>query len=191
MAAHTIRVFESVDGPIIIPSGSCAAMIRHGYPELFKGEAEWLRRSEVIADRTYELTQFLVDHLRVTDFGAAYAGRIAYHPSCHLLRGLGVEAQPLSLLRRVQGSEVMQLEPDCCGFGGIFAVDQPEISTEMLRRRLTAIDSVRPTIIVGADISCLMQIEGGLRRAGSDLRCAHIAQILAGQDPGLGQKALA
>jgi L-lactate dehydrogenase complex protein LldE len=98
MAEHTLRVFEAAPGPVVVPSGSCAAMIRHSYPELFTGDAEWLPRVKALAKRTYELTEFLVDVLGVIDLGARYPGRITYHSSCHLLRELGVDRQPRALL---------------------------------------------------------------------------------------------
>jgi L-lactate dehydrogenase complex protein LldE len=153
--------------------------------ELFREDPPWHHRAQALAARTYELSEFLVDELGHTEFQASFAGRIAYHPSCHLLRGLGVKSQPLDLLTQVKGADVISLSPDCCGFGGVFAIDHAEISSEMMNRKLDAIESSGADVVVGADVSCLMQIEGGLRRRESSIRCAHIAQIIAMKEPGL------
>jgi L-lactate dehydrogenase complex protein LldE len=185
MARYTIEVLEDTAGPVVVPSGSCAAMIREGYLELFADNPEWLLRAKRLAERTYELSEFLVDKLCVIDLGASFPGRLAYHPSCHLLRELGVDRQPLALLGKVAGAQIYPLEPVCCGFGGVFAVDQPEISTEILARKFEQVNASGAEVVVGCDVSCLMQIEGGLRHNGSSVRCAHLAQILAGREAGL------
>ncbi len=182
MAKYTIEVLEDTVGPVVVPSGSCAAMIREGYLELFSDDTEWLLRAIQLAERTYEFSEFLVDRLCVTDLGASYSGRLAYHPSCHLLRELGVDHQPLALLGAVVGAQIHPLEPVCCGFGGLFAVDQPDISTEILTRKLEQVAASGAEVVVGCDVSCLMHIEGGLRHNGSTVRCAHVAQILAGRE---------
>ncbi|TET85813.1 MAG: (Fe-S)-binding protein [Anaerolineales bacterium] len=182
MARHTIEVLDDTVGPVVVPSGSCAAMIRHGYLELFADDPTWLLRANALAERTYELSEFLVDQLGVVDLGASFIGRLAYHPSCHLLRELGVDRQPLDLLEGVAMAQVHRLAPECCGFGGVFAVDQPEISTEMLKRKLAEINQSGAGVVIGCDVSCLMHIEGGLRYIGSSVRCAHLAQVLAGRE---------
>lgn len=185
MACSTIEVFSGTVGPVIVPSGSCAAMIRRGYLELFRGDPLWMPRAETLADRVFELSEFIVDQMQIHDVGARYPARLAYHPSCHLTRDLGIQLQPLSLLQAVAEAEVHPLSMECCGFGGLFAVDQPEISTEMLHRRITQIQAVQSDVVVACDVSCLMHIEGGLRRIESPVRCSHIAQILAGKERGL------
>jgi L-lactate dehydrogenase complex protein LldE len=185
MARHIIEVFEKTKGAVIIPSGSCAAMVKHHYVDLFADEPEWQARAEALAERTYELSQFLVDELGMTQFGAAHAGKVAYHPSCHLLRDMDVEHQPLALLHDIDGLEVEALEAECCGFGGVFAVDHAEISAEMLDRKLANIERTAAETVVACDVSCLMHIEGGLRKQGSAARCVHLAQLLAGQEGGL------
>ena len=185
MACHTIEVFERTEGLVVIPSGSCAAMVKHGYLELFADEPEWLRRAKALAERTREFSQFLVDDLGIRDLGASFPARCAYHPSCHLLRGLGVDSQPLSLLEAVDGLEVEPLEPECCGFGGVFSVDHEEVSGEMLARKLERVAASGAELVVAGDVSCLMHIEGGLRKQGSPVRCAHLAQLLAGREGGL------
>jgi L-lactate dehydrogenase complex protein LldE len=185
MARKTLEVLEVSRDPVIIPSGSCAHMIRHGYPQLFADDPTWLARAERLAARTYELSQFLVDILGVQGWEGVPGARLAYHPSCHLLRGMGIEHQPLQLLESIQGMEVARLEPECCGFGGVFSVDQAELSAEMLARKLRAIERAQAERIVGCDVSCLMHIEGGLRKQGSPVRCAHLAQVLAGDSGAL------
>jgi L-lactate dehydrogenase complex protein LldE len=185
MALRTLEVFESTTGSIVVPSGSCVAMIRHGYPELFQDDTSELDRVRALSERTFELSEFLINELYAAELGATLNGTVAYHPSCHLLRGLGVDKEPLALLDSVSDVEVCELEPDCCGFGGLFAIDQPEISSEMLKRKIQAIEETGARVVVGGDVSCLMHIEGGLRKQGSAIRCAHLAQILVGQEPGL------
>jgi L-lactate dehydrogenase complex protein LldE len=153
-------------------------MIRHGYPELFALDEEWASRAQNVAGRTYELSQYLVDILRRTNFGARHEGSIAYHPSCHLLRGLGVDRQPKVLLRELEHTRVVHLDPECCGFGGVFSVDHPEVSGEMLSRACDRIESSGCDLVTGCDVSCLMHLEGGLRKEGSSVRCVHLAQLL-------------
>ena len=185
LARRTIETLTRSDDPVVIPSGSCAAMIRKEFVELFREDPPWHQRAQALAARTYELCEFLVDVCGQTEYQASYDGRIAYHPSCHLHRGLGLQTQPLDLLSQVKGADVIALAPDCCGFGGVFAIDHAEISSEMMRRKLDAIEVSEADIIVSADVSCLMQIEGGLRRRGSSIRCAHIAQMITMKEPGL------
>jgi len=184
MARYTIDVFNATEGPVIIPSGSCADMVKYQYLELFKDDPIYLPRAQQLSERTYEFSQFLVDVLGYVDFGTKYQGKLAYHPSCHLLRGMGVDIQPKALLAAT-GADVFPLEEECCGFGGVFAVDQAELSTELLRRKLKAVEESGSATVVAGDVSCLMHIEGGLRQKGSKIRCAHLAQIIAGKTPGL------
>lgn len=185
MARHTIEVMTGAPGPVVVPSGSCAKMIRHGYPELFADDRIWLSRARELAERTHELSQFIVDRLRVIDLGAIAQSRLAYHPSCHLLRGLGVDQQPMMLLENMTGAEIKRLPAECCGFGGVFAIEIPELSTEMLKRALRRVTESEVDTVVSCDVSCLMHLEGGLRRIDSSVRCAHLAQVLAGKEPGL------
>ncbi len=186
MAIHTIQVFEAAPGPVVVPSGSCAAMIRHSYPELFQEDSLWLPRAEALAGRTYEFTEFLVDVLGVTDLGAIYDGEITYHSSCHLLRELGVNHQPRALLAGVhrsdgaQGANFVELPhtEECCGFGGVFSLEHPEISTEMLKRKIENIQDSGANVVVSCDAGCITNINGGLHRQGKTARAVHIAEIL-------------
>lgn len=180
MAIHTIRVFEPYPGPLVVPSGSCAAMIRHSYPELFADDPLWLPRALALANRTYEFTEYLVDVLGVTDLGASFAGRLTYHSSCHLLRGLGVDRQPRALLAAVQGAELVELPAtdDCCGFGGVFSVEHPEISAAMLDRKIANIEAANAETVVACDAGCVTNINGALHRRQKSQRAVHIADIL-------------
>ena len=181
VAEHTIRVFEKTEGPIIIPSGSCTAMIRHGYLELFKNDRRWLRRAQDLAERNYEFTEFMVDYLGITHLDSLFHGKIAYHASCHLLRDLGIDQQPRKLLENIPGAEVVDLPyaDECCGFGGIFSTEHPEISSAILDRKIQNIESSGAPIIVSCDAGCITNINGGLHRKQKPQRVVHIAEILA------------
>lgn len=180
VAMHTIRVFEVSDAPVVVPSGSCTAMIRHGYPELFAGDPHWLARAEALAARTYEFSEYLVDVLGVTDVGARFPGQLTYHASCHLLRDLGVERQPRLLLSHVREAELVDLPAasDCCGFGGVFSAEHPQISTAMLERKIGNIQASGAPVVVSCDAGCLSNIYGGLKRRGLSQRVVHLAEIL-------------
>ncbi len=184
LAEHTINVFESTTGPVVVPSGSCAAMIRHGYLELFEGDQQWLLRAKAFAERTFEFTEFLVDYLGVIDLSACYHASAAYHSSCHLLRDLGINRQPRALLEAVEGLKLLELpsSDDCCGFGGVFSVEYPQISAAMLERKLSNIESCGADIIVSCDTGCITNINGGLYRNGNNPQAMHIAEVLFRQD---------
>ncbi len=180
MAAHTLDVLDDTEGPIVIPSGSCSQMIVHHYVELFEG-TDRADQAERVAARTRELTQFLVDDLGA-DLSVSCDGcTVAYHYSCHGLRGLGLQAQADRLL---EGVERVELEDDkeCCGFGGLFSVEMPAISAAIMDEKLNRVEASGADILVGGDVSCLMHLEGGLRRRGSKVVVRHIAELLAGDD---------
>jgi L-lactate dehydrogenase complex protein LldE len=160
-------------------------MIRHGYIELFRDDEVWRARAKALAGRTYEFSEFLTTLDTIPNPDRLPYSRLAYHPSCHLLRGLNIEDQPLDLLRSIEHLTIVSLSKECCGFGGVFAVDHAPISEEMVKRRIKAIEDMQVDGVVACDVSCLMQIEGALRRKESELRCAHLAQILAGHTLGL------
>lgn len=183
MALHTMRTFGKRDLPVVIPSGSCADMVIHHYPELFEHDPLWLGRARELAGRTHEFSQYLVDVLDVVDFGVRYEGRLTYHASCHLLRGMGIHRQPMELLGRVAAAEVVPLEgeQECCGFGGLFAIKYPQLSTAMMQRKLANILNTGAAYVVGCDLSCLLHINGGLHRQGVAVRGIHLAQLLAGE----------
>jgi L-lactate dehydrogenase complex protein LldE len=184
IAIHTIQVFEADPAPVVIPSGSCCAMIRHSYPELFADDPVWLPRARALASRTYEFTEYLVNVLGITDLGARFSGRMTYHSSCHQLRELGVSHQPRRLLEGVRGAKLVDLphSEECCGFGGVFSVEHPEISAAMLDRKIDNIDASGAAVIVACDSGCITNINGGLHRRGKTQRAVHIAEILDGFD---------
>jgi L-lactate dehydrogenase complex protein LldE len=180
MAKHTLDVLNRSDAPIIVPSGSCADMIIHHYPELFKDDAVYRSLAESVAKRTYEFSQFLVDVVGVEKVSARFDGKIVYHPSCHLLRGLNVKDQPQRILDRIEGLEVceQQGKEECCGFGGLFSVKMSDISGAMMDRKIEGIKATGAKTVVGCDVSCLMHIGGGLHRKGLDIETKHLAELM-------------
>lgn len=180
MAKYTLDVLSKSGAPIVVPSGSCADMLVHHYPELLASDAKYGALAETIAARTFEFTQFLVDVLGVTDLQAQNNARLVYHPSCHLLRGLQITEPPRQLLQHIHGGEIVPLPnaEECCGFGGLFAIKMADISSAMLERKLDAIASTRAQTVVGCDVSCLLHIGGGLHRRGVNIETKHLAEIL-------------
>lgn len=180
MAMHTIQTFEPTSGPVVVPSGSCAAMLRFGYPELFAGDGEWLPRAQALTGRVFEFSEFIVDHLGINDVGARFSGKITYHASCHLLREMGIDRQPRTLLAHVRDAELVELPhtEECCGFGGVFSVEHPRISAAMLERKIENIESSGAPLVVSCDGGCVTNINGGLQRLGKPQRAVHIAEIL-------------
>jgi L-lactate dehydrogenase complex protein LldE len=167
---------------IVCPSGSCASMVRHYYPDLFKDDPEWRERAVWAASITWEFTEFLVDGLGVTDIGAALPPtRVAFHHACHGYRLLGLGEQAQALARGIDGVEVVDLPgaDQCCGFGGLFAVKMPEISGAMLNDKVKGINAAPAETIVTGDASCMTQMNGGLSRQDSPKRVTHIADLLA------------
>ncbi len=178
LARHTIAAFDT-GRPVVTPSGSCAAMVKLEYPELFRDDPAWHARASDLAGRTHELSDFLVNVLKAEDVGARFEGKVTYHMACHL-RGLGLLTEPERLLRRVRGLEYVPLErcDECCGFGGSFAVRFPGISGAMVNDKAAFIEQTRASAVVATDAGCLMNIAGCLRRRGSTVRALHLAQVL-------------
>ena len=183
VAEHTIQVFEETTGDIVTPSGSCALMFKHGYPELFADDSVWLPRAQALGQRVYEFTEYLVDKLGVTDLGAHWNGLLTYHPSCHALRGMKIDRQPRALLANVKGAQIVDLPAaeDCCGFGGIFSMEHPELSAEWLKRKIGNLEKTESPTMVVTETGCLMHIAGGLHRQKKGQKVIHIAEILANQ----------
>jgi L-lactate dehydrogenase complex protein LldE len=178
LARHTLRTFAR--SPLVVaPSGSCAAMVKLEYPELFHDDPVWRPRAEDLARRTHELSDYLVNVLGVEDVGATFPGRVTYHMACHL-RGLGLLTEPERLLRRVRGLECVPLEraDECCGFGGSFSVRYPGISGAMVQDKAAFIEKAGVDAVVATDAGCLMNIAGCLRRRGSRVRALHLAEVL-------------
>jgi len=180
-AEHFMEVFDDAE-VIVCPSGSCVNMVRNHYPELFKDDRKWLPRALETAKRTFELSEYLVDVLGIDDLGASYEGRITYHDSCHLLRGLGVKEQPRKLIRKIRDAEFVEMKDSdkCCGFGGAFSVKYPEISAAILEDKIKNIIDSNAEVVTGCDMGCLMNIQGILSRRGLPVKTLHIAQLLAG-----------
>ena len=180
IAQHTIRVFENTADDIVTPSGSCAHMFRHNYPELFEGDTVWYPRARALAGRVFEFTEFLVDRVGVTNVGARWDGTLTYHPTCHTLRGINVDKPPRELLANVKGARLVELPhaDECCGFGGVMSVEHPELSAEWLKRKIDyLVETQSPTLVV-TDAGCLIHIAGGLHRQKKSQRVMHIAEIL-------------
>jgi L-lactate dehydrogenase complex protein LldE len=181
LAEKWIDAFSQSDSVIVSPSGSCVDMVRHHYPELFPEGTRQHEQAVDLAGRTYEFTDFLVNQLQITDVGARYPGRVTYHASCHLLRGLGLGREAKLLLSQVRDLELVSLseEETCCGFGGVFSVIYPEVSRVMMQAKVKAILASGAEAVVACDAGCLMNIGGGLRAAGSPVKALHLIEILS------------
>lgn len=184
VAARTVRLLERSEH-VVVPSGSCAWMVKAEYPGLLAkskdpGLAEAAR---ALAARTWELSQFLVDGLGVEQVDSPFTGTVTYHDSCHLLRGLGESRTPRTLLQGVAGVRLVELPGagECCGFGGSFSVRLPEVSSAILDKKLANVEATGADCVVACDAGCLMQMGGGLSRRGSRVRAVHLAQVLAGE----------
>ncbi|HUG53047.1 MAG TPA: (Fe-S)-binding protein [Vicinamibacteria bacterium] len=181
MARHLVRSLGATAEPVVVPSGSCADMIRHHVPHLLEEDPELHEVAVRVAGRTFEFTQFLTEVVHRSSLPCTFARRVAYHPSCHLLRGMGVDQGPRALLRGAEGASPVPLrdEDQCCGFGGLFSLKMAGISGAMLARKLDAIEASGAEAVVSCDLGCLLQIEGGLRRRGLAVEARHIAEVLA------------
>jgi len=190
MAEQAIAAFEGYDY-VVVPSGSCAGMLKVHYPELFEGDAAWTPRVERFCARTYELVSFLVDVLKVTKVAAAFAGAVTYHDSCSGLRELGIRAQPRKLLASVRGLELKELHDAdvCCGFGGTFCVKYPDISNTIVSKKAEHIAASGASTLLAGDLGCLMNMAGKLQRLGTPVQSRHIAEVLAGMNvPAIGER---
>ncbi len=180
LAARTVELFKAAEH-VVVPSGSCAYMVKHEFPSLLRDSAA--RESAArLAGRTWELSQFLVRVLGTTRFRASVSGRVTYHDSCHLLRGLHESESPRVILRNLEGAELVDLpgHDECCGFGGSFSVRLPEVSSQILEKKLKNIEATGAACVVACDAGCLMQMGGGLRRRRSKVRPVHLAELLDG-----------
>ncbi|WP_188456445.1 (Fe-S)-binding protein [Virgibacillus oceani] len=164
---------------VVGPSGSCVGMLRE-YPKIFAGDPEWEKEANNLAAKSYEITQFLVDVLGVTDIGSTFKGKVTYHPSCHMTRILGIRDAPYTLLKHVQGVDLIELpiKEDCCGFGGTFAVKNSVISGEMVKEKSLHVSETGAEYLVGGDMACLLNIGGRMTREGKNVKIAHITEIL-------------
>ena len=186
LARQVIEAFEPFDY-IVVPSGSCASMIRSHYGELFDNDPAWRDRQRAVSAKTWEILSFLTDVMHYTP-QAAYSGTATYHDSCSGLRDLGVHDQPRALLGHVEGLSLVPLEGnnECCGFGGTFCVKYPELSTAIVSDKTTKVRATGADTLLGGDMGCLMNMAGKLSREGSDLRVFHTIEVLAGMADGPG-----
>ncbi|SFK09649.1 L-lactate dehydrogenase complex protein LldE [Streptosporangium canum] len=181
LARHFVDVFAGYDA-VVAPSGSCAAMVREQYPRLARvTTASFAGEVAEMVPKVYDLSEFLVDVLGVTDVGAYFPHRVTYHPTCHSLRGLHLGDRPTRLLEQVRGLELVPLPgaEECCGFGGTFAVKNPAISAAMCGDKVRNVTSTGAEVLCAADNSCLMHIGGTLNRQRAGVRIMHLAEILA------------
>lgn len=164
---------------VVGPSGSCVGMLKQ-YPAIFADDPMWEKEAQNLAEKSYEISQFLVDVLKVTDVKSTFKGKVTYHTACHMSRILGVKEAPLRLLQNVEDLELIELPlgNDCCGFGGTFAIQNPVISTEMVKEKSKHVASTNADYLVGGDMACLMNIGGRMKREGKQIKIKHIVNIL-------------
>jgi L-lactate dehydrogenase complex protein LldE len=181
VAKQFLSAFADAD-VIVTPSGSCASMVRHFYPELFQDDPEWYDRATWAANITWEFTEYLVDGLGITDLGAKLPPTtVAFHDACHGLRMMGLNQQVRALAGSIEGLTLIEMAGAdvCCGFGGLFSVKMPEISGVMLKDKVASVEASGAEVIVTGDCSCMTQINGGLSRGQKSQRTVHIADLLA------------
>lgn len=182
LARKVVEEFEACDW-LVAPSGSCSGMIRTHYADLFADDPAWAARAASLAAKTRELTDFLVDVLKVANVPGRYRGQVTYHDSCSGLREMGVKAQPRALLGAMPGVELVEMTEceTCCGFGGAFAVKYGEIATRLADNKCEHIARSGAGAVVLGDLGCMLHIEGRLRRRGDDAtKVLHVAEVLAG-----------
>ncbi len=178
VARQALRAFGG-DDPIVVPSGSCAAMITHGYAQMFAGEPEEAA-AQSMARRTVEFTQFIRDHELTPERSSDAPSSVTYHDSCHMLRLIGEKASPRSVLGGAGIPLTEMSDTDvCCGFGGAFSVSFPEVSGALGEQKARNAAETGADTLVGCDLSCLLHIAGRARRTGVPLRVRHIAEVLA------------
>jgi len=186
VARRMIPLFEHSDR-IVVPSGSCAWMLRKELPTLFAHDSAIWAQAEAMSRKVFEFSEFVAQVVGPDAAIGSLPGRtVTYHDSCHLLRGLGVSDQPRRLIRQIQGVRFVEMAGSdrCCGFGGSFSVKLPEISGAILREKMRNIDATKADIVVADDCGCIMQMKGGLARTRSGARVLHLAQVLAGEGIG-------
>lgn len=182
LARQTVASFVGCEF-VVAPSGSCAAMLRRHYPALFKGRGAEENEMLAFAGRVHELTAFLVNVRGCVTSDATFNGRVAHHDACSGLRELGIRSEPRRLLAAVAGLELVETPETtaCCGFGGLFSVKYPEISTAVAERKIEDLRTGSPDLVTGGDLGCLMNLAGRLNRSDHPLPCRHVAEVLAGE----------
>ncbi len=186
---HFVEVFREAEA-VCIPSSSCVAMIREHYEKaaIASEDDAFIADVEALLPRVYEFSEFLVNKLGVTDVGATYPHRVTYHASCHSMRSLNLGDIPFRLLRDVRGIQLVDLPEiqQCCGFGGTFAIKNADVSSAMLADKARQVLNTGAEVCTAVDNSCLMHIYGGLHRQRTNVRTAHLAEILASESAGDG-----
>ena len=185
IASKVIETFEPYDY-VVVPSGSCASMIRSHYRELFADDSEWADRQAALSAKTWEVLSFLSDVMNFRPDGVRYYGIVTYHDSCSGLRDLGVYNQPRALLENVQGLSLVPLagSNECCGFGGTFCVKYPDVSNAIVKAKAEKIEATKADTLLGGDMGCLMNMAGKLSRNGSTVKAFHTIEVLAGMADG-------
>ncbi len=190
IARQVIAAFEKFDY-VVVPSGSCAGMIKRHYPEVFEKDAAWLARARALAAKTHELMSFLVKVRGVSTVPAKFAKSVCYHDSCSSRREMGVIDEPRALLASVEGLTVKELSDTqtCCGFGGLFSVKYPEISERMADDKVADAVATGADTLIGGDLGCLLHLAGRMKRQGKTIEVRHAAEVLAdmGDQPALGK----
>lgn len=199
VATRYVEIFDKANcDAIVAPSGSCTSMVRVFYRELFgigheakesgargwEPEAlspEFLKRLASVSENTFEFSEFLTKKLKITDVGARFEAKVTFHDSCHLLRELRCKDEPRQLLRAVKGLELVEMKEceTCCGFGGTFSAKFPAISTAMDEVKINSIKETGAEYVVACDSSCLMQIDGYLKRQNIPIKSISLAEVLA------------
>lgn len=182
LARHFIRVFETAPA-VVSPSGSCVLTVRR-YPDLFQDEPDWRARAEMVAAKTFELTDFLVNRIGRLDLGAEFPGRVTLHDSCHSLRGLGLKDEPRALLQQVRGLDVVEMSaPEiCCGFGGAFMAKNAALSKAMADAKIDQALETGADCLILTEPGCLLNVTSALQARRVGLQAMHLAQVLAAGD---------
>lgn len=179
---NQVRAFGGYDA-IVAPSASCVGSVRHQYEQVARdrGDGRLVNDVRELSKRTYELSEFVVDVLGVTDVGAYFPHRVTYHPTCHSLRVLHTADRSMRLLKAVDGIDLVALSQaeSCCGFGGTFSIKNADVSGAMLGDKVARVKESGARFVTAADSSCLMHIGGGLTRVGDSARSIHLAEVLA------------
>ena len=190
IAEQVVAAFENFDF-IVAPSGSCAAMLKKHYPELFQGDPEWEERVNAFSDKVFELVSFLTDVMFISELDAKFGGSVTYHDSCSGLRELDISRQPRKLLAMVDGIELKEMKDSdvCCGFGGTFCVKYSDISNSIVEKKSSNIEAAEADLLLAGDLGCLMNMAGKLAREGKKTKARHIAEVLAGRldTPAIGE----